>query len=323
MAKDLVRKLGTITAPFSSGTAGGVCTPFEIRTTGAIKRLMLRFTGSVNVATNNLAAVLTYGVYKLLSSISVRVNQQPGPVSIDGFTGFVKNIKDWGIAPFYADLASVTLGNGKTFEANVFIDFSTPQFPGGDLTLFKPKLGNIYTLEVAIGAVTALGTPTNPGEMTWAAAPIIDVYSQEVLGLEKTPNKYNASYLVQDTLAISTEQRVRIPYGNLLNELHVHITDASNVYSDAIITNLIFRNGAAETFRNVDTYAQKRFQDFVAPIAVPAATPAGIYFLDMAINNDFSSLLDTRGMKELEVALAVAAAGGVKILVNELRDGID
>jgi hypothetical protein len=323
MAKDLVRKLGTITAPFSSGTAGGVCAPFEIRTTGAIKRLMLRLTGTVTVATNNMSAVLAYGVYKVLSSIAVRVNQQPGPVSIDGFTGFVKNLKDWGIQPYYADVASVATGVGKTFEANVFIDFSTPQFPGGDLTLFKPKLGNIYTLEVTLGAVTNLGTPANAGELTWASAPTIDIYSQEVLGLEKTPNKYNASYLLQEALAISTEQRIRIPYGNLLNELHVHVTNASGVYSDTPVTNLILRNGVAETFRNMDVTAQKRFQDFVAPVAVPAATPAGIYFLDMAINNDFSSLLDTRGMKELEVALAVAAIGTCKILVNELRDGID
>ena len=43
MAGDLIRKLGTVVNPIVQGNvAGSVCTPFEIRTTKAIKRLWRR-----------------------------------------------------------------------------------------------------------------------------------------------------------------------------------------------------------------------------------------------------------------------------------------
>lgn len=330
MARDLIRKLGTISAPMADGAvAGGVAEPFEIRTTNAIKKLWLRITGSVDVATADLSAVITYGVVNLLSSIQLLVNNQTGPINIDGLRLFWKNYFDYGTVPYYADLVSVTLGAGKTFEANLCIDFSLPHFPGGDMFLFKPKLGNLYTLNLTFNAATVLGTPAVAGQMTFNNDVRVDVYAHEILGLKAGANKYNATSLIRDNaLVINSDYRVKIPYNNALRELHLHVYNATPALSDLVVSNILFWNRNLDTFRNVETAWLKRFQDFIGPLVQPTpatagVTPAGIFQLDMALNKDLSSVLITAGMKELELSLNVAAAGSLVLLVNELRDGID
>jgi hypothetical protein len=73
----------------------------------------------------------------------------------------------------------------------------------------------------------------------------------------------------------------------------------------------------------VTTAFIQAFADFINPLVRPTATPAGIYFLDLAMNNDLSSLLLTAGMKELELIFNGLKTGTIKVLVNELRDGLD
>ncbi len=324
MARDLIRKLGTVQNSIVQGNVSGVnCTPFEIRTTAAIKRLWLKVSGTLASATNAATAAQLYQVARLLSSIQLRVNQAQGPISVDGLTLLYKNFKDYGVIPVQAD-AAVTQAAAKAFSGNLCIDFSIPHYAGGDLTLFMPKLGNLYTLELSLAAATALLTPANAGESTFDGPITIEVWAQEVVGLAPRKNKYNAAYLITDTglVGANAAYSVKIPYGTLLNELHIH-TMVAAAYDGAVVDNIIFRNGQAEIFRNVTTSFIQAFADFVNPLVRPTVTPAGVYFLDLAINNDLSSLLLTAGMKELELLFNGLKTGTIKVLVNELRDGLD
>lgn len=324
MARDLLRKIGTVQNSIVQGNiAGVIATPFEIRTTNAIKRLWLRVSGTLAVATNAATAAQLYQVARLLSSIQLKVNQMPGPVSADGLTLLYKNFKDYGVIPAQTD-ATVAISPAKAFAGDICIDFSIPHYAGGDLTLFKPKLGNLYTLELTLAAATAMLTPQNPGEVTFDGPITIEVWAQEIIGLAPTKNKYNASYLITDTglVGANADYRVKIPYGTLLNELHIH-TLVGAAYDGAVVDNIIFRNGQLETFRNVTTGFIQTWNDFINPLVRPTSTAAGVYFLDMAINNDLSSLLMTAGMKELELSFNGLKTGTIKVLVNELRDGLD
>jgi hypothetical protein len=324
VARDLIRRLGNVVNPIVQGNiAGAICTPFEIRTTGAIKRMWLRVSGTLAVATNNASAAQLYQVARLLSSVQIRVNQAQGPIAVDGLTLLYKNFKDYGVIPVQSD-AVVGIAAAKAVSGNFCIDFGLPHYPGGDMTIFKPKMGNLYTLELTLAAATALLTPTNPGEVTFDGPVTIEVWVQEVLGLASTKNKYNASYLITDTglVGANSDYRVRIPYGTILNELHVH-TMVAAAYDGAVVDNIILRNGQKEIFRNVTVPFIQAFQDFVNPLVRPTVTPAGIYFLDLAINNNLSSLLVTVGMKELELSFNGLKTGTIKVLVNEVRDGLD
>lgn len=322
--KDVVTHIGTIAAPFSSGVAGGICTPFQILTTQAIKTVFLYLSGTVNIATTNLSAVLANGVHKVLQSIALTVNKKPGSIALDGYSLHVKNLKDWGFTQPFNDLPAVTKGNGIAFNAVFRIDFSTPQYPGGDATMFKPLPGFIYNLEVAFDAVTVLGTPTNPGEMTWAAAPTIDVVTQEILDVDKTPNVYNASYLLTFPLtAISSDFKVPLPYGGKVNEYHLHTLDANGLYSNAILNKITLRNGQKEVMRALPVGLHRAIQDSLAGMPGTTAAPTGVYYVDLALNNSFRSVRDTTGMTELQLGLDVAALGTLKVLVNEFRQGAD
>lgn len=314
MAKDLLRKLGEIA--FNSG---GTAAPFEVRTTNAIKRLMFRLTGVVDISTQ-VTSCAAYGPADIIKSLTFKVNQQPGPLAVDGRTLFFKNFKDQSIVPYIAPVSAISVADNYAIEANLFHEFSFPNYPGGDLTIFKPKLGNVYTIEVGWGTLADLVTG---GAAHFSTNPKIEVYSHEIIGLEATPNKYNASSLLQETLAINTAQRIRIPYNSLLNELHLYAYTSAGALSDSVINNVILRNGTQEVFRDISWMALKRFNDFENAAINPTSTPAGVGFLDLTINNDFSSLLNTAGMKELELVLDVAAAGTIKILQSELRDGLD
>lgn len=317
MAKDLIRKLGTIS--LADGTAA---TPFEIRTVNAIKRIFLRLTGSLDITDVTNGAVPAYGPADYLTSIQLKVNQMPGPFSVDGRTLYFKNLKDGAVAPKLTVPVS-SVADNKAIQANLMLDFSVPHYPGGDMCILKPKLGNVYTLELTAGAVTAVYTN---GAKHWSsAAPTVEVWAHEVIGLAPTPNVYNASYLLTETFSgANSAYRTKIPFGALLNELHLHVQNATPADSDAIVSNVIFRNGTAEVFRDISWTALKEFTDYVSPIVgFSGATPAGIAFLDLAVNNDFSSLLNTQGMKELELISTVTAAGSMKVLVNEIRNGLD
>jgi hypothetical protein len=324
MAGDLIRKLGTVVNPIVQGNvAGAVCTPFEIRTTKAIKRLWLKVSGTLKVITNNATAAQLYQVARLFSSVQMRVNQAQGPFAVDGLTLLYKNFKDYGVIPIQSD-ASVDIAAAKAFSGHLCLDFSVPHYAGGDLTLFVPKLGNLYTLELTLAASTALLTPANANEVTFDGPITIEVWVQEIDGIASRKNKYNASYLISDTglVGANAAYAVKIPYGTLLNELHVH-TMVAAAYDGAVVDNIIFRNGQSQIFRNVSTAFIQPFADFINPLVRPTATPAGIYFLDLAINNDLSSLLLTAGMKELELVFNGLKTGTIKVLVNELRDGLD
>jgi len=324
MAGDRIRKLGTVVNPIVQGNiAGAVCTPFEIRTTKAIKRLWLKVSGTLKVATNNATAAQLYQVPRLFSSIQLRVNQAQGPFAVDGLTLLYKNFKDYGVIPIQSD-ANVDIAAAKAFSGHLCLDFSIPHYAGGDLTLFVPKLGNLYTLELTLAAATALLTPANAGEVTFDGPITIEVWVQEIDGIPSRKNKYNASYLISDTglVGANGSYAVKIPYGTLLNELHVH-TMVADAFDGAVVDNIIFRNGQSEIFRNVSTAFIQPFADFINPMVRPTATPAGIYFLDLAINNDLSSLLLTAGMKELELLFNGLKTGTIKVLVNEVRDGLD
>jgi hypothetical protein len=324
VARDLIRKLGNVVNPIvQTNIAGAICTPFEIRTTGAIKRMWLRVSGTLKVATNAASAAQLYQAARLLQSIQIRVNQAQGPIAVDGLTLLYKNFKDYGVIPVQAD-ADTTVNVAKAFSGNFCIDFGVPHYPGGDFTMFKPKLGNLYTLELTLAAATALLTPTNPGEVTFDGPVTIEAWIQEVEGLAPTKNKYNASYLITDTglVGANSNYTVKIPYGTILNELHIH-TMVGAAYDGAVVDNIIFRNGQKEIFRNVTIAFIQAFNDFVNPLVRPTSTPAGVYFLDLAINNNLSSLLVTAGMKELELAFNGLKTGTIKVLVNEIRDGLD
>jgi hypothetical protein len=324
MAGDRLRKLGTVVNPILQGNiAGGVCTPFEIRTTKALKRLWLKVSGTLASATNAASASQLYQVARLFSSIQMRVNQAQGPFAVDGLTLLYKNFKDYGVIPIQTD-AAVTQAAGKAFSGHLCLDFSIPHYAGGDLTLFVPKLGNLYTLELTLAAATALLTPANAGETTFDGPITIEVWSQEIENIPNRKNKYNASYLITDSglVGANPAYSVKIPYGTLLNELHIH-TMVGAAYDGGVVDNIIFRNGQSEIFRNVSTAFIQPFADFINPLVRPTATPAGIYFLDLAINNDLSSLLLTAGMKELELNFNGLKTGTIKVLVNELRDGLD
>jgi len=322
--KDVLTHVGTIAAPFSSGVAGGICAPFQILTTQAIKTIFLYLSGTVNVATNNLSAVLANGVHKLLQSIAITVNKKPGAIALNGYTLHVKNLKDHGFTQPFADLASVNLGNGKAFSACFRIDFVTPGYPGGDATMFKPLPGFIYNLEIAFDAVTRLGTPANAGEMTWAAAPTIDVVLHEILDVEKTPNVYNSSYLLTFPLtAISSDFKVPLPYGGKVNEYHLHATDANGLWSNSILNKITLRNGQKEVMRALPNVLHRAIQDSLAGMPAAVAAPTGVYYVDLALNNSFRSVRDTTGMTELQLGLDVAALGTLYVLVNEFRQGAD
>lgn len=322
--KDALTHIGRITAPFSSGTAGGICEPFQILTNQAVKTLFLYLSGTVNVITNNLTAVLANGVHKLLQSIAITVNKKPGQIALDGYALHVKALKDWGFVQPFADLASVNLGNGKAFSAVFRIDFPVPQYPGGDATMFKPLPGFMYNLEVVFDAITKLGTPTNAGEMTWAAAPTIDVVAHEILDVDKTPNVYNASYMLTFPLtAISSDFKVMLPYGGKVNEYHLHVLDANGLYSNSVLNKITLRNGQKEIMRSLPVGLHRAIQDSLAGMPGTQAAPTGVYYVDLALNNSFRSLRDTTGMTELQLGLDVAALGTLKVLVNEIRQGAD
>ncbi len=329
--KDLLSRIGTIVAPFSSGTAGGTCEPFPLLSNQAYKTLFLYLSGTVNVATNNLTAVLANGVHKLLQSIAVTVNKGPGPVAVDGYTLFTKNVKDWGCVPVYADLASVNIGNGKAFSALFRIDFVTPRYPGGDATMHKMFPGFLYNLEVTFGAVTNLGTPAIAGQMTWAAAPTIDVIAHEILDVDKfdasgrqIPNTYNAlnQYTFPIT-AISNSFKVPLPYGGKVNEYILHVTDANGLYSNAILNSITLKNGDKEVMRTIPASLLRAVQDPLAGKPGTLAAPTGVYYVDLAYNDSFRSVRDTTGMTELQLLLDTAALGNIKILANEFRLGAD
>ncbi len=324
--KDALTHVGTIVGPstMTGSVAGGICTPFQILTTQAIKVMFLYLSGTVDVATANLSAVLTNGVHKLLQSIAVTVNKKPAQIALNGYSLHVKNQKDWGRVEPFADLASVNLGAGKAFNALFRIDFSTPQYPGGDATMFKPMPGYLYNLEIAFDAVTVLGTPAAPGQMTFTAAPTIDVITQEILDVAKTPNVYNAAYLLTFPLtAISSDFKVPLPYNAKVNEYHLHVKNATGVYSNSVLNKITLRNGQKEVMRALPTNLHRAIQDSLAHLPGTMAAPTGVYFVDLALNNSFRSVRDTTGMTELQLGLDVAALGTLEVLVNEFRQGAE
>lgn len=317
MAQDLIRKLGTIAYP----TGGGQALPFEIRTTNALKRIFFRVAGGMDNTSGGTA--LTLQAARFIKSVSMKVNNQPGPFAVDGLALYYQNYFDHGVVPATLDVAAGSQTN-DLFSAFLQYDFAFPNYPDGDLTLFHPKLGNVYTIEMNLGTVTdfitgGTGTAFNTGNL-----PTVEVWAHEIVGLKPVPNKYRASYLIQQSFAAANSaESIKIPYGTLLNELHARVYNATPALSDAIISNWTLRNGTLQTFRDVTTNVLREFTDLNNPSANPTASGTGIFKLDLAINNDFSSLLNTTGMKELELVANVTAAGSIVLLVNELRDGLD
>lgn len=314
MAKTNRRLIGTIAYP----SGGGPANPLEIKVTNAMKFLVLRVYGKVDITTQ-ATSINPYGPADLLRSVQLKVNGQAGPINADGRTLFFANIKD-GVAPKNTVPSAVTVADDYTFDTYLFLDFSMPRFLGGDATLFMPKLANLYTLDLSFGTISDLVTG---GAAHFGTDPKVEVYAYEVRGIAPKPNRYHSHDLIKTDLAVSSAQSIKIPFGDLLNELHLFVKTAAGAYSDAVIDNVILRNGNDEIFCDLPSGALKAIFDGKSPMISPSSSPAGYYCLDLSPENIPDDLLDTRGMKELELVLNVAAAGTITILKRAVRDGLD
>lgn len=283
-------------------------------------RLILRLSGTLQIATAAATALKDTAPASLIKEIKVVANGKNVLKSIDGATLYrINSIKRGTTAPLTAPGLTVTT---HAFSCLLLLDFTDPKNRVEIDTQFNSNGMSTFDLILRFGTTTDLVTPDTGTVLSWSVTPTVQVATVESLFNAKiSPSQrfpLNTEYIAaeKEVTASSSKFQIDLATGNLYRTLIIKATDAGTPEND-IINNITLKSGSEVFFYKPGLLVRDENK---ADLALETM-PAGFYVIDLAKYGSLADLLDARAMSNLQLEFDVTKGSGttlIKVVAQEI-----
>lgn len=281
----------------------------------AIRGLVLRLTGTINLNSTSVPTMLPQGAANLLSNIRIRRDGKDTMYSLSGQLTYELN------KILYGKAGSVTVSantNATNVSQSVVIQIPFENVGGVKPfdTLLATQVGGraLSSLDLLIDTAQTSALYTGGTAVTSSVNTsfVLEVDVIEEIGVNNFVFGDLKTYLAQKVTCSGASNNFQIKpisVGNAYKGFMLYVEDAG-IGSDSVVTNIKLKSGS-EVF--VDRPAQALKDEWLQRLNMPQAMTTGIYYIDLMSDGSLNQTLDVSegtGRSTLEFELVTAAPSG-------------